>query len=309
MPAMADALRELSAGRTCMPLRSKMAVPGSDQLMALMPASMETPAVLGVKVLSIGPRPPGDPRPSHLGGVLLFDRPAGEPLALVDAATITEIRTAATSAVATKLLARPDSKVLAIVGTGAQARAHALALRVVSPLREVRIWGREASRARALRDSLRQSAGSELRIEVADTVMDAVRSADVVCTATASRAPVLEGQWIAPGTHINAVGAAIPGYRELDTPLVVRSRVFVDRRESAEAEADDLRTPLAEGAISADHIVGELGDVLLGRTPGRQSPEQVTLFKSVGVAVEDLASAFLVYQRAVARGMGNEVEI
>jgi alanine dehydrogenase len=305
---MASAMRALSSGTAYVPLRSKMVVPGTEEILALMPASMDRPAVLGAKVLSIAPRGSGDPGPTHLGGVLLFERPGGRPLALIDAASITEIRTCSVSALATRLLARDDSSVLAVLGTGTQARAHALAIPVVRPVRQIWIWGRDVGRAKALRDSLRAVAPGPMEIEVAPTVSDAVGAADIVCTATGSRTPVLEGRWIRPGTHINAVGAAIPGFRELDTPLVARSRLFVDRRESAEAEADDFRVPLAEGAIPQNHIVGELGDALLGRCTGRENSEQVTLFKSVGLAVEDIASADQVYRRAEATGKGAEVE-
>jgi ornithine cyclodeaminase len=305
--AMDGALRRLAAGEARQPLRSLMAVPGRSGLLASMPAYLAEPETLGTKVLTVYSANREQGRPSHQGVVALFDPAHGEPLALLDATALTEVRTACVSAVATRALARADAGELAILGSGALAEAHARAIPHVRPVRRIGLWDRRPERARALADRLARS--QSIPVEVHPDAEAAVRSADVVCTTTASDAPVLLGEWLAPGTHVNAVGAVGPGLRELDTGALQRSRVFVDRRESALAEAEEVRIPLAEGAFGPDHLRGELGEVLLGATPGRRSDAEITLFKSVGLAVEDLAAARHAYDRALALGVGLRVDL
>jgi ornithine cyclodeaminase len=202
------------------------------------------------------------------------------------------------SGVATRSLAREDAGDLAILGSGVQATSHLSAMKTVRPLRRVRVWSRDPERARAFAE--RESARHGLGVEAVDSVRSTVEGADLVCTTTAAREPVLEGAWLAPGVHINAVGACFRDTRELDTAAVRGARLVVDRRESALNESGDILIPRSEGAIGDDHIVGELGEVLLGRVPGRRSPAERTLFKSLGIAIEDLAAAHHVWRKAEA---------
>jgi ornithine cyclodeaminase len=245
-------------------------------------------------------------RDSHQGAVLLFDTTNGSLLAVIDASSITAIRTAAVSGLATRLLAREDAGDLAILGSGVQASAHLDAMRCVRKLRRVRVSSRSIEQAKAFARHHQKTI--DVPIEASASAQAAVSGADLICTATASSDPVLFGDWIAEGAHINAVGACFPKAREIDTRAVVRSRLYVDRRESALAEAGDFLIPRAEGAIGDDHIVGEIGDIVLGRLPGRRSPAEITLFKSLGIAIEDLAAAHFIHARARKLGKGIVVD-
>ncbi|MFD0672797.1 ornithine cyclodeaminase family protein [Cohnella sp. GCM10027633] len=304
---METALRDLSAGQAEQQLRSVVPVSQAG-LMGLMPAYLIRQELVGAKLISVFPGNHAKGLPSHQGVVALFDATDGTLNAIVDGRRLTAIRTAAVSAAATKLLARADARSLALIGTGEQARSHLEALLLVRPIELVRAWS--PNRAHAVRFASEMAAKyADIRIEVADTAREAVAEADIVCTLTSSTAPVLEGGWIAEGAHLNAVGACRPADRELATGIVQRARLYVDRRESAEGEAGDYLIPLAEGAIGGDHIVGELGEALAGTVPGRTSDEQITLFKSLGLAVEDLAAAAYVYERAKALGIGTSIAI
>ncbi len=225
----------------------------------------------------------------------------------MDASSITAIRTAAVSGVATRALARADASTLALLGSGVQAATHLEAVALVRPLRRVRVWSRDPAHVARFVEAAR--ARHPFAIEAAPTAREAVSDADVVCTVTASREPVLEGAWLRAGTHVNAVGASLRTARELDSAAVARARVFVDRRESAANEAGDLLIPRAEGAIGDEHVQGELGEVLLGRVDGRRTEAEITVFKSLGLAVEDVASAHHIHARAQAAGMGTWVEL
>jgi ornithine cyclodeaminase len=236
---------------------------------------------------------------SHQGIVLLFEQERGRPLAVLDATAVTAIRTAAASAVATRALARTEAGDLAILGSGTQARSHLDAMRAVRTLRRVRVWSRNPESARRFAEEEGERLG--LAVEPMASAREAVEGADLICTVTAATNPVLEGGWISPGAHVNAVGACTPKARELDSAAVARARLFVDRRESALAEAGDFLLARSEGAVADDHILGELGDLLEGKIPGRRSAEEITLFKSLGIAVEDLAAGRHVYRKAVAR--------
>jgi len=218
-------------------------------------------------------------------------------LAVIDATSITAIRTAAVSAVATRLLARPESRELAVLGAGVQGHSHLEAMRAVLDLDRVRVWSPTPGRARALGD-----------VEEAGSAEEAVRGADVVCTVTSAREPVLRREWLKPGAHVNAVGSSIPSTRELDTQTVVDASLYVDRRESTVNEAGDYLFPLGEGAIGPEHIRGEIGEVLVGAVEGRRSADELTVFKSLGLAVEDLAAAEHVLARAEAEGVGTVVD-
>jgi alanine dehydrogenase len=306
MRVMEDALTALAAGTALMPLRTILWLPEKAGALGMMPASLPD-GVFGVKALSVFPGNHGTEYDAHQGAVLLFEGRHGRLQAIVDATAITAIRTAAVSGVATTRLARPDAGDLAILGSGTQARTHLEAMRLARPLRRVRVWSRTP--AHAARFAEAEGARSGLMIEPVPSAREAVAGADLICTTTSSSDPVLLGEWLAPGAHINAVGSSVPFARELDTAAVVRSRMFVDRRESTLNEAGDFLFPKHEGAVADDHIRGELGDVLLGRVAGRTSAEEITLFKSLGLAIEDVAAAHHVYTRARSRGLGTPVAL
>jgi ornithine cyclodeaminase len=225
----------------------------------------------------------------------------------MDASSVTAIRTGAVSGAATRVLARPDAGDLAILGSGVQAASHLEAMAAVRPLRRVRVWSRDAGHSRAFAET--HASKSPVAIEPVRDARSAVAGADLICTTTASREPILAGESIAPGAHVNAVGACFPTARELDTEAVRRSRLYVDRRESALNEAGDLLVPIREGSLSESHIVGELGEVFLKRVAGRTDPGEITLFKSLGIAIEDLAAAHHVLDKARARGVGASVPL
>ena len=304
---MAEALATLSRGDAINPLRTGIRLPNNLGILGMMPGYMERPKALGLKVVAVFPGNHGTEYDSHQGVVVLFDAEHGVPLAIVDASEITAIRTAATTGVATRLLAREEATDLAILGSGVQARTHLEAMRVVRNIERVRVY----SPNRGHRERFATDEGHRHGISVIATAsaQEAVDGAEIVCTTTSSSDPVLQGEWIASGCHVNAVGSSVRFARELDTAAVVRSRLFVDRRESTVNEAGDFLFPKKEGAIDDDHIVGEIGDILLGNLAGRQSPDEITLFKSLGLAVEDLAAAHYVYQRAEAEGIGTEVDL
>lgn len=305
---MADALSGLARGDGENPLRSVVTMQWAPvpSALATMPAVLGDPPALGVKIISVFPGNHELGIESHQGFVLLFEPEHGSPVALIDAIAITAIRTAAVSGLATRLLARPDADELAILGSGTQARSHLAAMRAVRPISHVRAWSPHRDRL----DAFVVEAGADgLAVDAASSARDAVEGADVICTVTASPEPVLQGVWLADGSHVNAVGASQPANRELDTEAVRRGRLFVDRRESAMHEAGDFLIPLREGAIDEGHIVAEIGEVAAGLAPGRRTDEEVTLFKSLGLAIEDLAAARWVHQRAVETGAGIPVPL
>jgi len=307
MEAMAEALRSVSRGESLLPLRQVIMLPDKAGAFGSMPAYLGSPPAIGLKSITVFPGNHGTELDSHQGAVLLFETKRGSLVAVMDASSITGIRTAAVSGVATRLLARAGAGDLALLGTGVQALTHLEAMSHARRLRRVRAWSRSLDHARAFAQRAERSLG--LRVEAAATAREAVEGADLVCTVTSSREPVLEGEWLAPGAHVNAVGASLASARELDTPAVARARLFVDRRESALAEAGDFLIPRHEGAIDDHHIRGELGELLLGTCPGRQSEAEVTVFKSLGLAVEDVAAARLIYDNALQQGAGTRVEL
>jgi ornithine cyclodeaminase/alanine dehydrogenase-like protein (mu-crystallin family) len=306
VPLMRDALCALSRGDAVQPLRSLVRLPDGSGLLGLMPGYLGDPQSFGLKVVTVMPGNHGTPYDSHQGVVMLFAVKHGEPLAVMDASSITAIRTAAASAAATDALARPDAGDLALIGSGTQAHTHLAAMRAVRPLRRVRVWSRNRENAERFAREAKASAG--IVIEAASSAEEAVRGADLVCTTTSSREPVLQGSWLAPGAHVNAVGSCFPAARELDTEAVKRSRFVTDCRESCVKEAGDFLIPLREGAIGDSHLLGEIGDVFLGKLQGRTSPEDITVYESLGVAIEDLASAHAIHRRAIERGEGEWLE-
>lgn len=304
---MAAGLARLAGGGCRNPLRWGVHVPEVNGLIGMMPGYLDEPRALGIKVLALMPGNHGTPYDTHQGVVLLFDVDHGVPIAIADAAEVTAIRTAAVSGLATRLLARADAGDLAILGTGVQARSHLAAMRAVRELERVRVYSRDPEHRRAF--AAAESERHGLAVEAVDSAADAVAGADLVCTVTSAREPVLAGEWLSPGAHVNAVGSSVAVARELDTAAVVRSRLFIDRRESALNEAGDFLIPKREGAVDDGHIVAELGEILAGRAEGRRSRDEITLFKSLGLAVEDLAAVHYVYERALAEGVGTEVAL
>ncbi|HET9982839.1 MAG TPA: ornithine cyclodeaminase family protein [Longimicrobiales bacterium] len=303
---MAEALAEVARGNAVLPLRTVAWLPDRRGALATMPALLPGIGALGAKVITVFPGNVGSELDSHQGAVLLFEPERGRLLAILDASTVTAIRTAAVSAVATRVLARGDADDLAILGSGVQARTHLEAILAVRPVRRVRVWSRTPERARRFAED---SAAAGVAVEVAASAEAAVAGASIVCTTTAATEPVLRGAWLAPGAHVNAVGSSVPAARELDSDAVARSRLYVDRRESTLSEAGDFLVPRREGRIDDAHIVAELGEVLTGQAGGRGSPDEVTLFKSLGLAVEDVAAARHVYEKALAAGGGTAVEL
>jgi ornithine cyclodeaminase len=298
---MADVLAAVSTGRARVPLRTSIPVGAADGRLGLMPGALEQPAVFGIKLLSLFPGNAAAGLSSHLGLVALFEADHGQPLALIEASSLTAIRTAAVSAVATRVLAREDAGNLALLGAGEQAASHLEALRLVRPIRGVRVWSRTP-------DHARQFAKAH-GVEAADGVAAAVAGADIICTLTGAREPILFGHHVAPGAHVNAVGACVPTAAEVDTALLAKSRYVVDLRASAEAEAGEYLTALAAGVIGPAHIAAELGEIVVGMKPGRQDKGEITLFKSLGLAAEDLAAAQFILDRARARGVGQTVQL
>jgi alanine dehydrogenase len=276
IPAIAQALAALSSGggRVVQPVRTVLPVAPHQGFFGVMPAYA---GALGAKLVTFYPQNVGIH--THHAVIVLFKAETGEPLAMMDGRLITEMRTAAASAVATQRLARADASVLAILGSGVQAKSHLAALRLVRSFTEVRVWSPRHAPAFAQRHGVKAVA----------TAADAVRGADVVVVATSATTPVLQGRWLSPGTHINAVGATRPDWRELDDDLVTTARVFVDSREAALRESGDVMAARGE--------VAEIGAVVAGVDPGRRTAQEITLFKSVGVAVEDVAAAALVLQQ------------
>ena len=295
---MADTLASLADGHGVLPLRTVIPLPDAAGWLYTMPAFAAAPPALAVKLVTIFPANHGGPLPSHQGVLILFDAGDGRPVALIDATEVTAIRTAAVSAVATGALAREDATELALLGAGVQARAHLEAIPLVRPVRRVRVWSRNAGRTLAFAE--RMARRLAFPIEAVPDARAAVEGAHIVCTVTSAGAPVLRGEWLAPGAHVNAIGASTPATREVDTATIRRARVYVDRRAAALAEAGDLLIPIAEGVITTAHIVAEIGDVIRGTADGRSGPADVTLFKSLGLAIEDAAAAHLLYQRALA---------
>jgi ornithine cyclodeaminase/alanine dehydrogenase-like protein (mu-crystallin family) len=307
MEAVAEALTALARGEVLMPLRTIMWLPNGAGGLVAMPSALASAGALGIKVITVFPGNVGTDVDSHQGAVLLFEGERGRLQAIMDATQITAIRTAAVSGVATRLLAREDAGDLAILGSGTQARSHLHAMHLVRPLERVRVWSR--TRERAVGFAEQASARHGIEVEVRPTVREAVDGADLICTTTSSPQPILLGEWLAPGAHVNAIGAVGPTNRELDTDAIARSRLYVDRRESASNEAGEFVQAQAEGAIGQDHIVGEIGEILAGIASGRRSHDEITVFRGVGLAIEDLAAARVIYRRALDEGAGVMVEL
>ena len=305
--AMKRALAALSAGEAVVPPRTHLALadPPGDAL--VMPSYVPADGRLGVKIVTLleSNRDRGLPMLQAL--MVLFDATTGSPLAVMDAATLTAIRTGAASGAATDLLARPEAQAAAVFGAGVQGRTQLEAVCAVRPIRRARVFDPDGEAARGFADEMADRLG--IAVDPAGTPAEALAGADVVCTATTASEPVFEDADLAPGVHLNAVGAYQPPAREVPAETVCRARVVVDQRETALAEAGDLVVPIRNGLITEAHIAAEIGEVIAGRTPGRETPEQVTLFKSVGVAVEDVAAGAAALAGAERLGLGTNVRL
>ncbi|MDQ6605598.1 MAG: ornithine cyclodeaminase family protein [Actinomycetota bacterium] len=310
--AMAEVLAARAAERAHMPLRTVMAPPDAQGFMGLMPAWRGDPQpAFALKAICIMPGNPARGLDAHQGTVTVFDAETGVPTAILDASAVTQIRTAAVSAVATRKLARSDARTLGILGSGVQGEAHLHALARVRSFERIRIYSPNREHVEELVERAGVLYGDgPLEVLGAASAEQAVRGADVVVLATSSREPVLRREWLAPGAHINAVGASTPAARELDVETVAAAALFCDSRESLRAEAGEFQLAIRERAISGeDHLRAELGEVLAGVRPGRRSAEELTLFRSLGLAVEDLAAAQVAVTVAQRDGLGVEVEL
>ncbi|MDQ1155513.1 ornithine cyclodeaminase family protein [Brevundimonas sp. SORGH_AS_0993] len=287
-PAIAEAMIALSQGRVRQNLRSFIGL-GEGRTFALMPAAFDGQGLFGAKLVSVFADGAG--RKAHEGVVVLFDGQTGVPVCIADAGEITALRTAAASAVATQALARPDASILAILGAGRQAAEHITAIAQVRPLEAVRVWGRDLERTQAFAADM--SARIGVAVTAKETPRDAAHDADILCTVTTSVDPVLEGDWVAPGAHVNVVGSSGPMAAEIDTDLVARSRFIVDHAEHVRAHGGEYLRALASGRITPDHIAAEIGTVLSGAEPGRRSDAEITIYKSLGHAAQDITAAGL----------------
>lgn len=306
--ALAPAMEDLSAGRASVPDRIASLVPERDALLAAMPGYVPSLGALVSKLVSLFPRNADGPNPTHQALIAVFDPANGTPVALLDGTEITAARTGACSALSVRLLAREDASVLAILGTGVQARSHARAVVRVRPIAEVRIAGRNPQKAAALATELAPELGVPIR--ALGSYQEALDGADVVCATTHALEPVVRREWLAPGAHVTSVGYN-PAGRELDDQTVIDALVCVESRRAAlapvPAGSNDLIQPIHDGLITPEHVHAELGELVAGTKPGRTSAGQITLYKSVGVAVQDAAAAALVLAAAREAGAGNEI--
>jgi len=304
---MADALSALARDEVHQPLRTIVRPPNARGLLGLMPAYRGGErGAFGLKAICVFPDNPSQGKDAHQGAVILFSRETGEMLALMNASEITAIRTAAVSAVATRLLAREDARELAIIGAGVQARTHLVALACVRSIKRARVSARNFEHAERLAREMQPSIS--FPIEPVETNEAAVRDADLIVTATSSLAPVIKNDWISRGAHINAIGTHAANSREIDSGTMAAARIFVDRRESALNEAGDYLLAAKEGVIGPENLVAEIGELLIGAKPGRLSSTDITLFKSLGLAIEDVACAEYLYGKAQSQSAGTWVE-
>ncbi len=311
MPACVDlmdqTLRTLTRGGAILPLRTMLRLPDGRGVFGSMPAYLNPPDAIGLKALTVFPGNEGTRFDSHQGVVLLFEATHGALTAILDASSVTAIRTAAVSGVATRALANPDAGDLAILGSGVQAVTHLDAMAAVRTLRRVRVYSRNAANvARFIKDTAGRHG---VTAEAVDSVEAALLGADLICTVTSARQPIVERRWVADGAHLNVVGASLPGAREIDSDTVAVARLYADRRESLLNESGDFLTPKSEGRFGDEHLLGEVGEVLEGKAPGRLGRSDITMFKSLGLAIEDLASAHYVAARAAELGIGTVIEI
>jgi ornithine cyclodeaminase/alanine dehydrogenase-like protein (mu-crystallin family) len=306
IPLMRECMMALSRGDTTQVLRSIVDL-RDGAAFGVMAGALGRERAFGAKLVSVFPRNRDIGRQSHQGVITLFDSASGSPRCIIHAGEVTGIRTAAASAAATEVLARPDSSVLAVLGYGEQAWSHVQAISQVRRLNEVMIWGRSAQQAGAFAARVRDSLN--LKAAACAQVADAVAAADIICTTTAAAEPILRSDWVRPGTHINAVGSSRAGPAEIDSDLVVRARFFADHRESVLRQGAEFLRAKTAGLIDDGHLLGEIGEVMLGSIKGRSSAEEITLYKSLGNIVQDLACGEFLYAAALRAGFGTRAAL
>lgn len=307
--AMKDAYAQLSAGKAQVPLRTQIDVPSHEGVSLFMPAYLPAREALAVKIVSVFPQNVSQKLPTIHGVVLALEAGTGRPLALLEGGALTAIRTGAASGAATDLLARPEAETVAIIGTGVQARTQLEAICTVRPIKRVRVYSLDRDQARAFAAEMIGEGPIPDLIMVADSAATAVRDADIICTATTSSTPVFPGRLLAPGSHVNAIGAFRTDMQEVDVDTIRRSLVVVDSREAAMAEAGDLVIPIEAGDIEPEHIYAELGEIVNGSRSGRTTAQQITYFKSVGIAVQDAVAASIALHNAQEQDLGTVVNM
>ncbi len=290
---MEKMFHSIANGETTQPLRSIMWLPDKSGLLGMMPGYSSGLGLMGIKVISVFHANRESKLPSHQGVVILFDTKHGNPLMIFDASEITAIRTAAVSALATKLLSRKNSQTLAILGSGEQAQKHLESILLVRNIKQVNVWSRNENNAR---EFVKNNSG-KIKIDVLKNVEESVKNADIICTVTSSGEPLIESEWVSPGTHINAVGASVATKRELDSNTILHSKLFCYCYESIYNEGGDFLIPKKEGVVNDDHVKGDIAEVLTGKKPGRENDEEITIFKSLGIAAEDIFSAAHIYEK------------
>ena len=307
--SMSDAIRVVektmvlvSEDKCILPLRNVIDV-GSSNKLGIMPGVLSLGGLYGVKVLSLFPENPSKGLSSHIGVVILFNPETGAPVAAINADALTAIRTAAATAVATRSLSRVESSKVTIIGTGEQAEAHIEAISLVRDITKINIVGRVITRAKDFLNKV-ESHFPNQNFSAFQNVKDGIKGSDIVCTVTSSKEVILSGEWVTDGTHVNAVGASIPAFQEIDESMVLKSKLFVDYRPSALAQAKEIIDGVNSKAFDRSHILGEIGEVLSDKVKGRLSPSDITLYRSMGIAAQDLACADFVFQKAKKEGYG-----
>jgi ornithine cyclodeaminase/alanine dehydrogenase-like protein (mu-crystallin family) len=299
-------MQSVSCGDIIMPLRQFMQIPNTAGKFTVMPGYVGKPASFGVKIVSKFPRDANSPHGTHVGAVMIFDAEHGIPLAMLHGGELTAIRTAAASGLATRQLARVNAETLTLLGCGEEAQHHLTAMLAVRPLKKIIVWGRSVERAHAFVEAQNLPASIQIRVEA--DAKTAVAAADIICTVTSATTPILKGAWLSPGTHVNLVGAALRTSAEADTDVVKRSRFYIDYRTSAMAQAGELLNAIEQGVVSEAHIIGEIGEVLAGQKPGRLSPTDITVYKSLGVAAQDLCAASCAFNNALKLNKGTHID-
>jgi ornithine cyclodeaminase len=299
---MIDAMVQVSERRAALPLRQFMPIAETTGKLGLMPGAIAEPHRFGLKIVNKYARAADDPLGTHVGMVVLCDAPSGVVLAILEGGTLTAIRTAAASGLATRLLAREDATHLAMIGAGEEAHVHIEAMLAVRPIDTITVWNRTRAKAETLIAHLDLPRG--VSVTLADSPESAVSRADIICTVTSSPTPVLRGAVLPKGAHVNLVGAAVATSAEVDSAFVKAGKFYVDYREAAMAAAGELLNAIKDGTVTAEHIVGEIGEVLLRKKPGRENRDEITIYKSLGVSAQDLVAAEFLYQQAKAKGRG-----
>jgi len=305
--AMRGAMIAVSRGETTLPIRQYMTIPNTQGKMAMMPGTIAAPACYGIKLVCKYVREENSPYGTHVGMVLVFDSEKGLPLAIIEGASLTAIRTAAASALATDLMAKADCQTLTILGYGEQARRHVFAMLAVRNPKTIYVWGRNFEKATTFAKRLSEEIGQT--VTAIKNAQDAVEAADLICTTTSSKTPILKGAWLKPGTHVNLVGAAVATSSEVDQDVVTRSRFVTDYRPAAMAAAGELLDAIKAGFASEETIIAEIGEIADGKITGRTSPDEITVYKSLGVAAQDLAAGHWLYEKALRLGFGTDINM